>query len=298
VNFSRLKSLLLLAASIFVFTLLSRHLPNQKLQTVVRPSPAPEVFLESYFRDKSKYDESFSKFEDMPKVHVLAAITSHHFLARDLIAQTFSGIDPAGINTVIIVSPDHFNQPVRSGTLVQTTDTVWHTPFGKMDSDQNQIGKILQENGVLSDINTFRSEHGVYTLIPFAKKTFPAAVIIPLVLRQSPDYQYFYNLGEKTSKLISLHETVLVISSDFAHNTSAEKAKLADRKSIGLLPNKQLEDASLITNDCKQCTAFLFGYLKNTNTDSQLLFNKNSFGLSGQDPENVTSYVGIYFLAR
>lgn len=297
-NFSKLKIPLLLVVLLFVFALLFSRWSNQKPQIAVSPSPTPRVFLESYFSNKDEYEESFSKFKDMPKKHVLAATTSHHFLARDLIAQTFSGIDPTGIKTVIVVSPDHFKQITQPNTFAQTSDTVWDTPFGKMNTDENVIGKILQENGILSDINLFRSEHGIYTLIPFAKKELPEANIVPLVLRQSTDYQYFYNLGVKVSKIVNLNETVLVISSDFTHYTSTQKAKLNDQKSISLLPSKKLEDVELITNDCKQCTAFLFGYLKGTDTDFKLVFNKNSFDISGQDPESVTSYVGAYFTAK
>lgn len=265
---------------------------------VASPSPTSEVFLESYFNNEKEYNELFSKFDNTAKTHVLGVITSHHFLAKDLIAQTFSGIDPTEARTVIIISPDHFKQIIKPDVFVQTTNSKWHTPFGNIDPDNDLISKIVKESGIISEINLFRSEHGVYILVPFAKKALPYTKIVPLVLRQSINYQYFYDLGEKISKMVNLNETVLIISSDFTHYTSTEEAKLNDEKSIILLPNKKLEDIDSITNDCKQCTAFLFGYLKDINTDFELIFNKNSFDLSGQNLENVTSYVGAYFVAR
>lgn len=271
---------------------------NQKPQMVASPSPAPIVFLESYFNNKNEYDESFSKLKDIQKERILAATTSHHFLARDLIAQTFFGIDPSGIKTVIIVSPDHFKQITQPNIFAQTTNNAWHTPFGEIDADESFISEISKENGLLNNIDLFRSEHGIYTLVPFAKEALPEASVVPLVLRQSTDYQYFYNLGEKVSKMVNLNETVLVVSSDFTHYTSIQKARSNDQKSISLLPGKKIEDVESITNDCKQCTAFLFGYLKSTDTDFKLVFNKNSYDISGQDPENVTSYVGAYFIAK
>jgi len=282
----------------FVSALIFNQLSGRKPQIKVIPSTTPGVFLESYFNNENEYNQSFIKSEDIIKTHVLATITSHHFLARDLIAQTFLGINPTGIKSVIIVSPDHFKQITKTDVLVQTTDSNWHTPFGNIDPDSDLINKITQQNGIMNDIGLFRTEHGVYTLVPFVKKALTKTKIVPLVLSQSTDYEYFYDLGEKISKIVNLDETVLVISSDFNHYTSIQKARSNDEKSIKLLPNKKLEEVNLITNDCKQCTAFLFGYLKNTDTDFKLIFNKNSFDLSGQDPENVTSYIGAYFIAK
>ena len=278
--------------TVIVLTFLKR---NNKI-TVTLPSPTPQAdFLESYFNIESEYLDSFSKYANMPKERVLAATTSHHFLAKDLIAETFSGIDPTGIKTIIIVGPDHFSQITGPIYMAQTTSTPWHTPFGNMDPNMQIIDSISQNKEVYSDINLFRSEHSIYTLVPFAKKVFPNAELVPLVLRQKSDYSYFYDLGEQISKMVDLNQTVLIVSSDFTHYSSTEKAKQNDQKSISLLPSKNLENVNGITNDCKQCTAFLFGYLKNTNTKFELLFNKNSFDISGEDSRNVTSYVGAYF---
>ncbi|QQG41713.1 MAG: AmmeMemoRadiSam system protein B [Candidatus Woesebacteria bacterium] len=267
-------------------------------RTTVKNTKPQSEFLESYFINVNDYEDSFAKSKEVSKSKVLAAITSHHFLAKDLIAQTFSGIDPTQLKTVIIISPDHFKQITGTGVNVQTTNNTWQTPFGEMESEGKLIDRILGEKRVVLDMNTFRSEHGIYTLIPFAKKSLPQTKVVPLVLRQNNDYKYFYELGERVSRMVNLNQTALIISSDFSHYTSVENAKLNDQKSIDLLPSKRLEDVGLITNDCKQCTAFLFGYLKNTNTDFKLVSNLNSFDISGKESENVTSYVGGYFVGK
>lgn len=297
-SFLKLKLPFLLVGVFFVFALLFNHWTNRNPTVMVTSSPTPEVFLKSYFNNKDEYNDAFLKFAGTPKEQVLAAATSHHFLARDLIAQTFSGINAPRTRTIIIVSPDHFKQISQSGVLAQTAGNTWTTPFGEMYADKNLINQVLNVSGVQSGADPFKSEHGVYTLVPFAKRELPEASILPLILRQSVDYQYFYELGEKISKMVNLGETTVIISSDFTHNASIQAAKLNDQKSIELLPGKKLDDVESITNDCKQCTAFLFGYLKNIDSGFKLVFSKNSYDLSGQDPENVTSYVGVYFTAK
>jgi AmmeMemoRadiSam system protein B len=97
--------------------------------------------------------------------------------------------------------------------------------------------------------------------------------------------------------MVSLNRTILIISSDFTHNADSQTALQNDRKSISLLPDKKISDIVGITNDCRQCTAFLFGYLKNTATAFKLVENTNSFAVSGENPDSVTSYLSAYFIA-
>ena len=262
------------------------------------PIPTQQDFLESYFRNKNDYEESFFKFENVEKKHVLAAITSHHFLAKDLIAQTFAGIDPKNVKKEVIVGPDHFHQLTGTKYLAQTTDTSWQTPFGSISADTQIINILSQNNEVLSDINAFRAEHSVYLLVPFAKKSFSEAEITPLILRQKNDFPYYYGLGKKVAGIIKPEETILVISSDFSHNATREQARLDDRRSIGLLKEMEIDKVSLVENDCKQCVAFLYGYLEGKNVDFELVFNINSFDISGESPKSVTSYVSTYFIEK
>ncbi len=46
--------------------------------------------LESFYKNKFEYDDAFRKILSDSKEQVIAGIISHHFLAKDLIAQFFS----------------------------------------------------------------------------------------------------------------------------------------------------------------------------------------------------------------
>lgn len=265
------------------------------LNSPIQESPIINNYINNSFQT-SEYASSFSKFQNTEKHSALALITSHHFLAKDLIAQTFANINSSQIKTIIIISPDHFNQIDDASCLTQTTlNTSWKTPFGLVDSDQNFIRDISQKKSFCQNLNTFRGEHGIYTLTPFIKNYFPNAKIVPLVLKQNSDLAYYHNLGQEISKTVNLNETLLVVSSDFSHHATVDQAIKNDQKSIELLPHKKVEEISSITNDCQQCTAFLFGYLTNINTDFNLVSNQNSYDLSGEKNNNITSYVNAYF---
>jgi AmmeMemoRadiSam system protein B len=252
-------------------------------------------YLESYFKNPADYLDAFAKSTIIPKSGIYAAVTSHHYLARDLIAKSFAGIDPSGIENLILVGPDHFNYIRGQYEMAMTTGLEWKTPFGNMPANHLLINEILKINGVISEPNIFRSEHSIYILMPFARKIFPTARIVPIVLRLKHNPEYFYNFGKQISGLLDINRTVLIISSDFSHGLSQENARISDKKSIMYLPGKKISDINEVSNDCPACTAFLFGYLDNTPTDFILNFNRNSFDISDENPGSVTSYVGGYY---
>jgi AmmeMemoRadiSam system protein B len=267
--------------------------------TVKKPT-TPELtdkkveYLESYFKNLDDYNESFTKFEKTNKLPINVVITSHHFLARDVIAQTLSSVDPKRIEKVIIIAPDHFQKLSNTKYLAQTVDNDWTTPFGIMKADKDLIKNISKEKEVYFDINTFRSEHGIYTLVPFAKKLFPNATITPFVLKASSDFDKFYDLGKHILGLVDFNKTLLIVSSDFSHEASTQEASENDKKSISALQTIDIKKVNQIENDCRQCIALTYGYMGENNTFA-VVRNTNSYDVSGHSPESVTSYVSGYY---
>ncbi len=258
------------------------------------PEPTKVEYLESYFKNLDDYNASFTKFAKTSKLPINIVITSHHFLARDVIAQTLSNVDPKRIEKVIIIAPDHFQKLSNTKYLAQTIDNDWITPFGIMKADKELIKNISKEKEVYFDINTFRSEHGIYTLVPFAKKLFANATITPIVLKASSDFDKFYDLGQHVLGLVDFNKTLLIISSDFSHEASVQKASENDKKSISALQTIDIKKINQIENDCGQCIAFMYGFMGKSNT-FVIVKNTNSYDVSGHSPESVTSYVSGYY---
>jgi len=284
-------------------SLKSRSLSNyeQKTTEVVNEEPVnneAEVLLTSPYIQLALYEEAFASAlaTEAEKQIVLAGITSHHFLAKSFIAEFFQGIDNQNIKQIILISPDHFNYTIHEQTLAYSTPLNWQTPFSVLYSDQNFIEKLSQESLITLSNTAFRNEHGIYTLIPFIKHSFPKATILPLILNPKKNDSDFFNFGQIIKQELDSTATLLIVSSDFSHNLSLEKTQQADLQSIEALKQLSLDNLDLVNCDCHGCLAFLLGYLADENYQFELVDNKSSADFSEETQETVTSYVGGYFL--
>ena len=248
--------------------------------------------LESFYKNKFEYDDAFRKILSDSKEQVIAGIVSHHFLAKDLIAQFFSGIDTKEVQNVYIVGPDHYESLFSEEYDLATSFLDWQTPYGVFHSNQPIIDHMLNNLGAGNDNTIFRNEHSVYTLIPFAKKVFPNARVIPLVLKSSKDYQKFFNLGKKSFK----DKSLLIVSTDFSHQVSEDQAIENDINSIKSLASMNFDSIDTIKSDCNQCIAFLYGFISNESSRFRLVDNKTSSDFGSQDEQNLTSYISGYFV--
>jgi poly-gamma-glutamate synthesis protein (capsule biosynthesis protein) len=118
-------------------------------------------------------------------------------------------------------------------------------------------------------------------------------MLAPVILKNDYNYSAFRNFGALLRKE-SNSSTLLVISSDFSHNTSKKFAKEQDEESLSVLKDLPNSDFDKLNNDCRACIALLAGFLDHTEYSFQLTENKDSTDFGGED-SNVTSYVSGYF---
>jgi AmmeMemoRadiSam system protein B len=265
------------------------------LEKSKKTEPTNPDRLSSFYTNKIEYDQAFTDAATTSASPAYAAITSHHFLAKNLIAGTMTHIDPASIEQVILISPDHFSALTDMSAIGVFTQQEWDTPYGIFQIAHPTAEMVDTLPGISEDRTPFLKEHGVYTIVPFLKKQFPAAKLLPIIVRQSDDYQRYANFGRQLAQNIHAEKTLVVVSSDFSHLKTPADAKLDDQKSIAALKDARVESAANIQSDCKVCMAILFGYLEGKKTNFQLIENTNSFDISTQSPESVTSYVSGFF---
>ena len=291
----------LLLAGLFLALLLLACLFLLKTIASDTEEPRTEIATErdgrltTIYKNRAIYEEAFA---DAAKQRVagqktVAMVTSHHLLAAPLIARSYASV-PDSIERVILISPDHFHSRFSDGSIAFTTDSTWDGIFGDMFPDKDFIAKVsdVSQKIQLSD-RPFLAEHGIYTEVPFLKHYFPQSEIVPLILKNDYDYQKFSDLGSLLRRE-STGRTLLVISSDFSHNTTRKKAQEYDKKSVSVLSNLQLGNFRELNNDCRACIALLAGFLENEKYDFQLLENKNSTDFGGED-RDVTSYISGLF---
>jgi len=256
------------------------------------------TLLASVFNNQEEYSDIFSKLQKpVQDANADAGIISHHFLAKQLIADFYNRIGSDKISTVFLVSPDHYNSYFKPKEIAYTSYLDWTTPFGELQTDVNSIKSLSSNENIETKDSVLGLEHGIYVEVPFIKKFFPNAKIVPLVLRNNLPYADFLNLGKEIRKF-SGKNSILIVSSDFSHDASTEQAATADEKSIDVLKNLSADKLPEATNDCKQCLATLSGFLINSQDSFFLTDNKNSFDVSGQDKNSVTSYVSGYYAKK
>jgi len=254
-----------------------------------KPSPPQNQFyLQSFFNNKNQYQQSFQKYQNSPKKIISAGIISHHFLALDLISQFFSGINPSGIKNIYLIGPDHF---YITTTPITTTSYPWHTPFGNLSANTTTIMKLTKKSKTQDNYLAFTNEHSIYTLIPFIKYFFPDVQVTPLVLNTSQDLDCYYNFG----KNLNPKNSILIISSDFSHQSTLPQANQNDQASIEALSSQKIDKIGDIACDCKQCIALLYGYLQNQPSSFEFIANTTSRDYGETNLTNLTSYISAYF---
>lgn len=257
-----------------------------------------EIFLTSVYNNKENYNDVFSKLNEVgAKPKAKAGIVSHHFLAKQMIADFYNTVGDGDISTVFLISPDHYNNFYPAGTIAYTSNLTWQTPFGNLLVNNKIIDHLIKKKRVELNDPLLAMEHGIYVEIPFIKRFFPKAKIVPLIVNMKNNYNDFLLLGKEIRK-ISGNSSVLIVSSDFSHNLSIEESETKDKLSIEVLSNLKSGELKEINNDCRQCLAVLQGFLSEKNYDFNLIDSKNSFDFSDHKDETVTSYVSGYYTVK
>jgi len=166
----------------------------------------------------------------------IAGVVNHHLLAPDLVARFWKSLKAArpDINRIIILSPDHFS---AGRGEISVTDRPYATPFGPMETDETFVKSVLDQGATtLEDGSMFEYEHGVGALVPFAKREFPDAQIVPIAMRNSLNGSSAIEFGKSLARMAD-DKTVLVVSSDMSHYLTETQAFKNDETTL-----KQLED--------------------------------------------------------
>lgn len=266
-------------------------LNNKAPLSISEDTEADQELLESFYTNKAEYESAYELVENRSKQRVIAGIVSHHFLAKNLIADFFTGIDPINVETVYVVGPDHFSKLSRDTSQAVTSLLSWQTPYGILEAKQVEIPKYVLDGQLSINDHVFKNEHAIYTLVPFIKRSLPNAKIVPIVLATNLSDEDAYDLGQK----LDSENAILVVSSDFAHQVSVEEAKSLDEKSLVALNPPTLDTLDQITNDCRQCIALLAGYLLDKQTIFELKANKTSVDFGPARVNDLTSYVSAYY---
>jgi poly-gamma-glutamate synthesis protein (capsule biosynthesis protein) len=280
----------------FLFLAVFGSLSSLGLKWFLISTYEPELVFLAEPSDKAFYEtaSSFKKKDvDLPEAPS-AMIVPHHLLAADLIAEAFSNLKGDDYETVILISPNHFD--IGEGGVLSSAYP-FDTPYGRLEADTRLFRQLAKEGVVSPNEDVFGKEHGIKGEVGFIKKYLPDAKLLPLVLRSDLSDAEADALAERLYKIARSKRVLVVLSADFSHYKTSSEAKADDKKSLEVLLSGRLERVEEAEIDTKPGLRVVMGYARKAADDFLPLNNSNSALLAGKaDIKETTSYITGYFI--
>ena len=185
----------------------------------------------------------------------LALVLPHagYVYSGECAARGFQTLAHEHVDSFIILHPSHFGAHFEFS--VSPYDQ-YECPLGMLERDEELAAYITPwaDNKVQSSYH--QKEHSMEIQLPFIKKLFPTAKILPVMIgRQSPE------VAEKLARLIytlllkNEKKIVVLVSTDLSHYHPATKAKSLDQVVQLRLQNQDADGLwqDLQAGKCEAC---------------------------------------------
>lgn len=284
---------LILDAAILVGVLI--FVPREDSCSYVREYKARSVLQDIIGNFKQTvYSYTAKRSQTMP---LSSGVVPHHLLAKSLIMDFFQYAAGQGKpDTVVLLSPDHFNAASILGSRMITVGTEAEK-FEGIDINRDLLKKINGQDKLIFSDSAIALDHGITNLAPFIKEYFPGAKIVPIVI----PYRVSREETEKFTELLnsaSSKNTLVAASVDFSHYLPLAAAGLHDIKSIRTLIDFKKDDLPDIEVDSWQAlyTARYFAELRNK-VSPRIIGHYNSGDFSAKELSDgtSTSYFSVVF---
>lgn len=247
--------------------------------------------------DAAFYDGAYRASQAEPIEGIVSGLVAHHLLVADKIASVFESMASTEVQTVVIVSPNHFQRGVA---LAQISQGTWETDYGSVETDVQAVEVLLDAVPFLRHEETaFAGEHGVYGLMPFVARSFPNARVVSIVLQESVSLQDAWILGEGIAQ--ALPNAVLFASVDMTHNRDADFTAQNDARVLGALEQggwcgyAPCTETFVIDSNASLRTLFAFNHARGTSA-WHLTHHGSSLAMGvTTNPEENTSHILGYF---
>jgi len=226
-----------------------------------------------------------------------AGIVSHHLLADVVIDEYFFALSKKrNVDTFFILSPGHYGVNTETYSL---THGYWAVENGFVETDIDKTERLAKRLKVQLDESAFDFEHGVSTLIPYIKKYFKSAKVVAICYDW--DTRFSLPMAKTLAESLDLFfgiearkENFLLISSDFSHRGDLVATAERDNRSLRFFNAPSLETWDLAACDNRP-GIYALAHLGGNNMKVNLIYHTNSFELSNEAPDDITSYFFAYF---
>ena len=226
-----------------------------------------------------------------------AGIASHHLLTHAYLDSWFSLLaEMRKPRCFFILSPAHYGLSLEPYSL---TVGSWESGFGQVESDRAKVYRLAELLDVNLDPRAFQVEHGVSTFMPYIKKYFPGAKVVAVAYEGEPPVNIpvsrrLADALENEFNGEGKQENFLLISTDFSHHGNLEETARRDNYSQRYIKNSK--DISWNMAGCDNRPGmYVLDRLGKNNLESYILYHTNSWEISNQWEDDITSYFFVYF---
>lgn len=211
------------------------------------------------------------------------AIVPHHLLAARQMAALFTTLPQA--RTMIILSPDHFKQGKTSFTapahrLCELSGKEVDCAAGNLD--EAKLSALANNISTLSRADApFMNEHGIYTLLPFLRRTQPSVKIVPILVRHDTSKDDLEILSNQLVDLMNRDPSVLLLTSiDISHYQIQEVADFHDVFTRNAIERLDAEQALNTETDSPESLFVALSVAGHFNLEAEIQSHTNSMVLT------------------
>lgn len=241
----------------------------------------PEAYNLDYDLSIHEHFETSQAYDDLD---LKGMIIPHHLIPVDKIAKMYKTASNSEVETIILLSPDHF---ASSNREILTSKKAWEGVFGKVYTDQKVIDQLLSLDFIYEDAEEIGMEHGLSSHIPFIAHYFENAKVVPLALNK------VIKRSQLDDLLKVLGDDVFIIASvDFSHYYPKKEADQFDQETRRLMENGHYEIFFQMDDAYFDSPGVLYTVL--TRANEFIIYDQgNSADYLGQNIQETTSYFFI-----
>ena len=250
----------------------------------------------SVYSQKDFFDQAFDfapSSTSQAGQGIKGLLFNHHLLAPHFIAQAFLAAQNQKPQTLVILAPNHFMTGIGP---ILTSRYAWQTPYGQLQPDLEIIGALIESGLVKVDEQPFENELGIKNVVAFAKRVFPDARVVPLIVKDNTPDSLADSLAQALQRV--LPQNGLVVGSfDFSHYHTLDTANQHDEKSLSAVRSLDFKGTKDLDVDSRPGLRILLEFLSLAKADSFTLLQHSNSALVAKNltTTSTTSYITGYF---
>lgn len=224
---------------------------------------------------------------------VVSAVVPHHLAAAVPLAGFFKMMGQQKPPVVVLLGPNHKQ---AGPDPIVTSEYEWKTPYGNIVPAKVIIQKLIDQKLAVANETVIDPEWSIGALVPFVKRTWPEAALVPLILKDQTPTTTLEQLAKELTGVLPPGSLVLV-SVDFSHYLPYFVANFHDVLSENILATGDTARLSKAEIDSFPSLYFLAEYNRLqraqtwhlvAHTNSAVLANHPEWG------ETTSHFIGYY----